>query len=177
MDRLRPSAGSSRQSKPSFTTGNTLSPKNPSTTTEPKLSFFESLSRFFFPPPPPPPPEPRDALPEDSSKLDGILNYHFSQLDKIMSEVHERNSQIERLSYTYNSIRNEAHMHVTSEKLRMRIQGVRNARNLLARHVAFHLGEIDRTACKKQSLGGLRDVPDIFRHLPSEKEWTAMFQG
>lgn len=97
---------------------------------------------------------PVDTLPDDQVKLDGILNYHLSQLDRIQREVKGHNATLEQLHYTLTDMKGQEGKKHTAERLYWRIQGVRNCRNLLAGFVVFHLQEIDRISDLKQSTGG-----------------------
>lgn len=113
------------------------------------------------PAPATPPPSPRDILPVDGMKLEGILNYHLSQLDRIKRELREHNTTIEQLDYTLADLATHPEMQYTTERLVARIQGVRNARNLLAKFVVFHLQEIERIMLLKCSLKDSKKIPDM----------------
>ncbi|KAK2746630.1 hypothetical protein FQN57_002974 [Myotisia sp. PD_48] len=115
-------------------------------------------------PPPQPstsstPSSPRDPLPEDNAELDGVLNYHLGQLDRIKREIVQYNTTLEQLNYTITDMVNHPAIQHAATQLHDRLQGVRNARNLLAKFVVFHLQEIDRISSVKISMGG-RDVHD-----------------
>ncbi|KAK2790063.1 hypothetical protein FQN53_000719 [Emmonsiellopsis sp. PD_33] len=141
------------------------------------MSFLEHFSRSGGAPSSSPPPltSPGDVLPQDPGRLEGILNYHLSQLDRIKRELADHNETIEQLSYTLTDIQGQDDMRHSTEKLRSRIQGVRNARNLLARYVAFHLQEIERIVALKCTMAGTKEMPNIFKHLPTDFEWNEMF--
>jgi hypothetical protein len=109
-----------------------------------------------------PPLSPRDPLPGDSIKLEGILNYHLSQLDRIKRELREHNTTIEQLAYTLADLATHPEMKYTAGRLVARIQGVRNARNLLAKFVAFHLQEIERIMSLKRSFEDSNKMPNMW---------------
>ncbi|EFQ98278.1 hypothetical protein MGYG_01311 [Nannizzia gypsea CBS 118893] len=121
-----------------------------------------------------PPPSPRDELPKDFVALDGLLNYHLSQLDRIKSEIKEHNTTLDQLGYTLANMSTRPEVQYAAMYMNWRLQGVRNARNLLAKFVAFHLQEIDRISALKLEMGG-NDVLEICRNLPSSREWNDMF--
>ncbi|KAG5203942.1 hypothetical protein GTR04_7329 [Trichophyton interdigitale] len=120
------------------------------------------------------PPSPRDELPKDFVALDGLLNYHLSQLDRIKNEIKEHNTTLDQLSYTLANMSTRPEVQCAAMYMNWRFQGVRNARNLLAKFVAFHLQEIDRISALKLEMGG-NDVLEICRNLPSSREWNDMF--
>ncbi|KAK2841605.1 hypothetical protein FQN49_006090 [Arthroderma sp. PD_2] len=110
-------------------------------------------------PTPPPrspasPPSPRDDLPRDFVALDGLLNYHLSQLDRIKREIRDHNTTLDQLAYTLADMSTRPEVQYAAMYMNWRLQGVRNARNLLAKFVAFHLQEIDRVSALKQDMGG-----------------------
>ncbi|KAF3491446.1 uncharacterized protein GIQ15_00963 [Arthroderma uncinatum] len=110
--------------------------------------------------PPSSPPSPRDELPRDFVALDGLLNYHLGQLDRIKREIKEHNTTLDQLSYTLSDMSTRPEVQYAAMYMNWRLQGVRNARNLLAKFVAFHLQEIDRVSALKQEMGG-NDVLDV----------------
>ncbi|WEW54993.1 hypothetical protein PRK78_000420 [Emydomyces testavorans] len=95
---------------------------------------------------------PRDILPNDSSQLEGLLNYHVGQLERIKREVDMHNETIGQLTYTYYDMRQHSHLVHAAGCLYARIQGLRNARNRLAKFVLFHLRELERIDEAKGSL-------------------------
>ena len=124
------------------------------------MSFVDLFSTGT-PVPPIPPRSPRDPLPNDSTKLEGILNYHLSQLGRIKRELREHNTTIEQLAYTLADLTAHPEMQYTAGRLVARIQGVRNARNLLAKFVAFHLQEIERIMLLKRSFRDSKKIPNV----------------
>ncbi|KAI1911633.1 hypothetical protein LOZ58_001042 [Ophidiomyces ophidiicola] len=118
----------------------------------------------------------RDVLPRDRPNLEGLLNYHVAQVERIKREVDENNETIEQLMYTYYDMSHHAHLMHTTEHLHARIQGVRNSRNRLAKFVLFHLQEMERIGEMKQVLNGHpHGLPKRVRGLPTYREWNAMF--
>ncbi|KAM5439624.1 hypothetical protein MferCBS31731_004380 [Microsporum ferrugineum] len=105
------------------------------------------------------PPSPRDELPKDFVALDGLLNYHLSQLDRIKKEIREHNTTLDQLAYTLANM-SAPEVQCAAMYMNWRLQGVRNARNLLAKFVAFHLQEIDRISALKLEMGG-NDVLEV----------------
>lgn len=102
--------------------------------------------------PPPAPPTVRDELPKDHLKLEGLLNYHIGQLERIKREVDDHNATVEQLSYTHADMQQHEYLTHAAECLYARIQGIKNARNLLAKFVAFHIQEVERIAEVKHAL-------------------------
>ncbi|EEP82425.1 predicted protein [Uncinocarpus reesii 1704] len=93
---------------------------------------------------------PCDTLPYDHVKLDGLMNYHAGQLERIKREVIAQNETVEQLTYTLHDLRGHGDLEHTSECLHARIQSLRNSRNRLAKFVMFHLRELERIDEVKQ---------------------------
>lgn len=108
-------------------------------------------------PPPSPTYELKDPLPNDAGSLDGLLNYHLSQLGRIKNEVINYNTTIEQLEYTYCDIMNTTSK-ITSHMLWARIQAARLARDNLCSFAMFHVEEIDRIVQHKTTMMGSPEI-------------------
>lgn len=104
---------------------------------------------------------PKDTLPHDSAALDGLVNFHLGQLERIKRELKHYNRTSDQLTVTYAGMCERSEMPGTTEQLKQRIQGVLNARNLLSRFVMFHLQELERILSLKTELGKGRTVPNL----------------
>ncbi|OJD13283.1 hypothetical protein AJ78_06243 [Emergomyces pasteurianus Ep9510] len=114
-----------------------------------------------------------DRLPDDQVKLDGIVNYHLSQLDRLHLELAWHNEAIELLSRT----NPPKDMRCLAEKLLERIRRAKDARNLLEPFMKFHVHEVWRILKLKQKVAGNdeKDYPAIPRSLPTDQELRSMF--
>lgn len=91
-----------------------------------------------------------DPLPDDQVKLEGIVNYHLSQVGRLKLEVDHYNSTIELLSCTTPP----EGMECVARKLHERIRGVMDARKQLGEFMSFHVREIYRILKLKQEMTG-----------------------
>ena len=104
---------------------------------------------------------PMDHLPSDMAALDGLINHHLAQVESLKRELKHYNRKADQFYLTYLDMVQRAEFPGTTEMLKQRIQGLRNARNLLARFVQFHLQELERVIKVKQELGSGRPVPNV----------------
>ncbi|KAL1954265.1 hypothetical protein VTO42DRAFT_1451 [Malbranchea cinnamomea] len=142
-----------------------------------KTSGFSFRHLFRWRPSTPPPDElPKDPLPHDSSKLDGLVNYHLGQIERIKRELKHFNRTIDQLTLTYMNMAENGEMPGTTYYLDERIKVAVNSRNLLSRFVAFHLQELERILILKLELGQGRPVPNLFVNLPTDAEWNELFR-
>ncbi|PGH12002.1 hypothetical protein AJ79_04511 [Helicocarpus griseus UAMH5409] len=145
----------------------TSSPKN---NTRPELvSYLEELTRNLsgFPQTEP------DNLPQDLDELEGIINYHLSQLGQLRIEIAQHNETIDKLAVTSSP----ENLNDTAQKLHVRVQGARNARNLLSRFLKFHLLEIGRIVELKWKITGKKEFPEIYKSLPTYNDLRDMFEA
>ncbi|KKZ60668.1 hypothetical protein EMCG_04652 [[Emmonsia] crescens] len=94
-----------------------------------------------------------DLLPDDLTKLNGTVNYHLSQVDRLKLELAYHNETIELLSCT----NPPEGMECVAKKLLERIQGAKDARNLLAHFMTFHVSEVWRIFKLKHEIAGTPD--------------------
>ncbi|OAX80663.1 hypothetical protein ACJ72_04997 [Emergomyces africanus] len=104
-----------------------------------------------------------DSLPDDQVKLDGLVNYHLSQLDKLNLELARHNETIELLSRT----NPPEDMGCVAEKLLERIRLAKDARNLLEPFMKFHVHEVWSILQLKQQVAGndAKEYPAIYGFL------------
>ncbi|KAI5289285.1 hypothetical protein KEM54_004123 [Ascosphaera aggregata] len=127
-------------------------------------------------PPPSPAYEAKDSLPGDSTALDGLLNYHLSQLGRIKREVVGYNTTIEQLEYTYCDMVQHTASSFTAKMLWSRIQAERTARNNLCSFAMFHVDEIERIVQHKASVACSPEiVTNIYKQMPTYHEWNELF--
>ncbi|EAS32466.3 uncharacterized protein CIMG_03490 [Coccidioides immitis RS] len=115
---------------------------------------------------------PRDDLPYDRLKLEGLVNYHVGQLERLKREIQGHNETIGQLACTLRSMRHKDHLVHAAGCLNARIQGVKNTRNRLAKFVMFHLQEMERIEEFGRPLGFR---PGRFRELPTFGGWNRLF--
>ncbi|EEH39915.2 hypothetical protein PAAG_02104 [Paracoccidioides lutzii Pb01] len=101
--------------------------------------------------------QPFDELPRDANKLEGIMNYHLGQLDRLRLELDLQNETIERLSRTLTP----EDLEHTAQKLLARVRVARNSRNLLAPFMGFHLREIKRIIELRWKMSGKDELPTL----------------
>lgn len=107
---------------------------------------------------------PKDPLPQNSTKLDALCNYHLGQLDRIKRELKQFNRNIDQLKLTFQNMCRDVEMDAfdgTRFLMEERIKTSTLSRNALAKFVAFHLQELERLLVRKLELGHASSVPNL----------------
>jgi hypothetical protein len=106
----------------------------------------------------------RDPLPTDKVALEGILNYHLSQLGILYRRLVSHNAEIDTDRITYENLAKDPGKQVVASAMAERIKGWVEYRNSRAGNVMFHRGEVVRIErCMKkmrEGSGGVWSTPD-----------------
>lgn len=102
--------------------------------------------------------EDRDELPANPAKLDGFINYHLGELDRLRRELEYYTELLSQLSYTLGDISRREGMQVSTQRMQKRMQDIMNFRTSLGKIVGYHRFELERVAELKKLLGEVNHV-------------------
>ena len=94
----------------------------------------------------------RDELPEDLARLDGFMNYHLGELDRIILELDYHNGVKARLQVTLGDISRREGMNVSTNRINQRIADIDDFRSKLGSIVGYHRYELERVTDERKSI-------------------------
>ncbi|KAK2761235.1 hypothetical protein FQN54_001757 [Arachnomyces sp. PD_36] len=125
------------------------------------------------------PEDDRDEIPSDPARLDGFINYHLSELERLKREVEHHNVILTQLSYTLADVARREGMEVSTQRMQKHMQDIVTFRTSLGKTIGYHRFELERVAEFKKSMGGINNIkakiPEALINLPNDFEWRELF--
>lgn len=100
----------------------------------------------------------RDELPTNPAKLDGVINFHLGELDRLKREIEYHTELLTQLSYTLGDISRREGMQVSTRRMQKRMQDIFAFRTSLGKIVGYHRFELERVAELKRMMGEVNNV-------------------
>lgn len=100
----------------------------------------------------------RDELPTSPAKLDGVINFHLGELDRLKRELEYHTELLTQLSYTLGDISRREWMQVSTLRMQKRMQDILAFRTSLGKIVGYHRFELERVAELKRMMGQVNNV-------------------
>lgn len=102
--------------------------------------------------------EDRDELPTNPAKLDGVINYHLGELDRLKRELEYHTELLTQLSYTLGDISRREWMQVSTRRMQKRMHDILAFRTSLGKIVGYHRFELERVAELKRMMGQANNI-------------------